>query len=174
MDNRASRHPRAETIALVAGVVLLALALVSGVRDLGFGIEHWDEVGPVGPHDPVPDFRAKLSDGSVLTPAALEGQVTLLTFWATWCHACGLEMPILAAIEDHYEGSDLHIYGVNRDSGKFDERQAAVEAYMLERELEFPQIYDNGPLAQAFKVEAIPHMVVIDKRGESATCTWGA
>ena len=41
----------------------------------------------------------------------------------------------------------------------------ATAAYLAERELEFPQIFDNGQLAGAFGVEAIPHMVLIDKHG---------
>lgn len=162
----AKPHPLAGTGARIVGALVLTIAMVAGVRDLGLGIRNWDEHGPVGPADPVPEFRARVSDGSVLTPAKLEGQVSLLTFWATWCHACGLEMPILSKIEQRYAGSDLHIYGVNRDSGELAERKAATERYMLDHEIGFAQIYDNGQLAQAFKVEAIPHMVLIDKRGQ--------
>lgn len=151
---------------LIVGGLVLALVLVAGARDLGVGIENWDSYSPVGPSDPLPEFRAKVSDGSTLTPEALEGQVSLLTFWATWCHACGLEMPVLSAIEERYAGTDLRIYGVNRDSGDPRERKAAVEAYMIDHEIGFAQIYDNGQMAQAFGVEGIPHMVVVDKRGE--------
>jgi thiol-disulfide isomerase/thioredoxin len=162
----ASDDARPATGPRIAGALVIALTVVAGARDLELGIRNWDNVGPVGPRDPVPEFRAQVSDGSVLTPAAFEGQVSLLTFWATWCHACGLEMPILSAIEQQYAGTDLRIYGINRDSGDITERKAAVEAYMVDHEIGFPQVYDNGQLARAFKVEAIPHMVIIDKRGE--------
>jgi thioredoxin-related protein len=75
-------------------------------------------------------------------------------------------MPILSAIEQRYAGTDLRIYGVNRDSGDPKKRKIAVEKYMTDHELGFSQIYDNGQLARAFKVEAIPHMVLVDKRGQ--------
>lgn len=150
----------------IIGALVLALTLLAGARDLGLGIRNWDSYSPVGPADPVPEFSARVSDGSVLTPAALEGQVSLLTFWATWCHACGLEMPVLSEIEQHFADSDLRIYGVNRDSGDFAKRKAAVEEYMIDHEIGFSQIYDNGQLARAFKVEAIPHMVLIDKHAQ--------
>jgi peroxiredoxin len=156
----AGRTPR------IAGALFVALSLLAGARDLELGIRNWDDAGPVGPRDPVPDFRAQLSDDSVLTPAVFEGQVSLLTFWATWCHACGLEMPILSAIEQQYAGTDLRIYGINRDSGDLGERKAAVADYMADYQIGFVQAYDDGQLARAFKVEAIPHMVLIDKRGE--------
>lgn len=162
----ASGAPQRGTGPRIVGALFFTLALLSGARDLGLGIRNWDSYSPVGPADPVPEFRARVSDGSVLTNTKLEGQVSLLTFWATWCHACGLEMPILSAIEQRYAGTDLRIYGVNRDSGDAAEREAAVERYMVDHEIGFAQIYDNGQLAQAFKVEAIPHMVIVDKRGK--------
>ncbi len=149
----------------IVGALVITAALVAGARDLGVGLDNWDSYSPVGPSDPVPEFRVQLSDGATLSSDALTGQVSLLTFWATWCHACGLEMPVLAKIEDHYAGTELRMYGVNRDSGDPREREAAVAAYLGKRELEFAQIYDDGRLAQAFGVEAIPHLVLIDKRG---------
>jgi cytochrome c biogenesis protein CcmG, thiol:disulfide interchange protein DsbE len=155
-----------ERAATIVGGLVVSLALLSAGQDLGISLSNWDSYSPAGPRDPVPEFRAQVSDGTVLDPAALVDQVSLLTFWATWCHACGLEMPILAELEDAYVGSDLRIYGVNRDSGDPREREAAVAAYLAKRELEFPQIFDNGQLAAAFGVEAIPHMVLIDKRGQ--------
>lgn len=158
--------PRRRTPELGVGLLVIVLALFAGARDLGIGLENWDSYSPVGPSDPVPEFEVQLSDGSVLTPAALEGQVSLLTFWATWCHACGLEMPTVVAIDDAYADTDLRIYGVNRDSGEIAKRRAEVEAYMAERNMDFPQIYDNGQLARAFEVEVIPHMVIIDRQGE--------
>lgn len=152
--------------ATFVGGLVVTLVLLSAGQDLGISVERWDSYSPVGPSDPVPEFRAQVSDGTVLDPAALLGQVSLLTFWATWCHACGLEMPILAELEDVYAGTDLRIYGVNRDSGDMREREAAVAAYLAKRELEFPQIFDHGQLAAAFGVEAIPHLVLVDKRGQ--------
>lgn len=166
MPADASGPPQLATGPRIVGALVFTVALLSGARDLGLGIRNWDDLSPVGPSDPVPEFKARVSDGTVLTPAKLEGQVSLLTFWATWCHACGLEMPILSAIEQRYAGTDLRIYGVNRDSGEAAEREAAVEQYMVDHEIGFAQIYDNGQLARAFEVEAIPHMVLIDKRGQ--------
>ena len=150
----------------IVGALVLALTVLAGARDLASGIRNWDDAGPVGPSDPVPEFTAEVSDGTVLTPAELDGQVSLLTFWATWCHACGLEMPVLSAIEQRYAGTDLHIYGVNRDSGDMARRKLMVEDYLRDHEVGFAQIYDDGRLARAFEVEGIPHMVLIDKRGQ--------
>lgn len=154
--------------ATIAGVLVVALALVSGARDLGVGIDNWDDYLVVTPGDPLPEFDARLDDGSAFTPATLEGQVSLLVFWATWCHACGLEMPTVGAVIQHYEaaGANVKVYGLNRDGGSMQQRRALVEAYLRERELDFAQVYDDGRLAQAFGVEQIPYMVVVDASGQ--------
>lgn len=155
-----------KTPQLVAGILILVAALVSGARDLGVGLDNWDSYSPVSVGEALPEFHTQLDDGTALAPADLEGQVTLLTFWATWCHACGLEMPILSDLERRYAGeADLVIYGVNRDSGEPLERRELVEAYLSAHGLSFPQIYDNGQLAAAFGVEQIPYMVIVDRQG---------
>ena len=149
------------------GALVLALALIAGARDLGIGFDNWDSYSPVSVGEPLPEFSTRLDDGSALRPADLEGQVTLLTFWATWCHACGLEMPILAELEERYaDESDFVILGINRDGGTMRERRVLVEAYMRERELGFAQVYDDGQLASAFGVEQIPYMVIVDRKGQ--------
>jgi cytochrome c biogenesis protein CcmG, thiol:disulfide interchange protein DsbE len=157
-------------IQIVIGALVVALALISGARDLGIGLQNWDSYIPVSRGDPVPDFATQLADGTPLSPAQLEGQVSLLTFWATWCHACGLEMPTVAAIERRYaDEPEFRVYGVNRDGGASTsvERRRLVEAYLADRHLSFPQIYDDGQLARAFGVEQIPYMVLVDKHGNA-------
>ncbi|PRQ08681.1 TlpA family protein disulfide reductase [Enhygromyxa salina] len=156
------------TLQLVVGVVVVALALVTGARDLGISLDNWDSYTPVTRGDPVPQFATQLDDGTPFGPAQLEGQVSLLTFWATWCHACGLEMPTVAAIERGYAAEPgFAVYGVNRDSGEIKARRKIVAAYLADRELGFPQIYDDGQLARAFGVEQIPYMVLVDKHGNA-------
>ena len=158
--SKASGRPQ-----MLAGALLLAFTAVVGARDLGIGIDNWDSYGPVGVDDPLPEFQVPLDDGSPLASADLQGQVSMLTFWATWCTACSLEMPTVAAVEERFAGTDLHIYGVNRDEGSGQARTELVEAYLRDKGIGFPQIYDDGRMARAFGVQAIPHMVLVDRRG---------
>ncbi|KIG14321.1 thioredoxin family protein [Enhygromyxa salina] len=150
------------------GALVVALVVVAGAQDLGIGLQNWDSYTPVTRGDPVPEFSTKLDDGTAFGPAQLEGQVSLLTFWATWCGACKLEMPTVAAIDRGYAGeSEFVVYGVNRDSGPMNERRQLVQAFLADRDLEFAQIYDDGQLARAFGVEQIPYMVLVDKQGRA-------
>lgn len=153
--------------AQIVGGLLVAAALIAGARDLGLGLDRFDDILAVTPGDPLPAFSLPLDDGTHFEPATLEGQVSLLTFWATWCHACGLEMPTIGAVDRHYaDDENVKIYGINRDSGEPRARRRAVEDYLAERSLSFTQVYDDGRLAQAFGVEQIPYLVIVDKRGQ--------
>lgn len=159
--------PTSHVPARVVGGLILALALVSGLRDLGIGLHNFDSYMKVTPGDPLPEFTAKLDDGSPFTSETLSGEISVLTFWATWCHACGLEMPTVDAISEHYsETPDVRIYGINRDSGPPAARRRQVEAYLDERGLAFAQVYDDGQIARAFDVEQIPYMVIVDRQGQ--------
>ena len=147
------------------GAAVLVLALLSGSRDLGVSLDNWDSYLAVAPGDPLPEFSARLDDGSSLRPQDFPGQVSLLTFWATWCGPCNREMPTLVALDADY-GPELRVIGINRDSGELGARRAMVEAHMAERGVGFAQVYDDGQLARAFGVEQIPYLVLVDKQGE--------
>jgi thiol-disulfide isomerase/thioredoxin len=156
---------RRGVVKMLLGGLVVALALLAGGRDLGVGIRHWDDYNPIRLNEPVPAFETQLADGRTLTAASLEGRVSLFAFWATWCHACTLEMPTLVALDRHYAGADFDLYGVNRDDGRPRERAAAVAAYIAEHQIEFAQIYDDNRMARAFGVDVLPTLVIVDKHG---------
>lgn len=60
----------------------------------------------------LPDFKLQsLSLPNVtLTPQNLQGKVSLLNVWATWCYACQLEHPMLLKIKNQYH---VPIYSIN-------------------------------------------------------------
>ncbi|WP_086001390.1 TlpA family protein disulfide reductase [Plesiocystis pacifica] len=152
---------------LVVGTVLLGLIALAGAQDALEATVRWDSYGPVSVDDPLPEFRVELSDSTQLSSADLgagEG-VTMLAFWATWCHACEAEMPALVALDARYDDDELRIVGVNRDDLPMDRRAAQVGAFSSARGMQFPHIYDDGQLARAFGVEAIPHLVLVDPNG---------
>jgi cytochrome c biogenesis protein CcmG, thiol:disulfide interchange protein DsbE len=61
--------------------------------------------------EPVPSLKlpSVFSSSLFLTNKDIEGKVSLLNFWATWCYACGLESDMLLKISRQYH---IKIYGV--------------------------------------------------------------
>ena len=45
-----------------------------------------------------PDFELVQLDGQPIRLADLRGKIVILDFWATWCHPCEVQMPVLDAM----------------------------------------------------------------------------
>ena len=155
---------RAGLAGKLVGAALLGLTAIAGASDLGLSLQSWDDYAPVGIDEPLPQFDVALADGGRLRSADLEGEVTVLTFWATWCGACGLEMPVLRTLDARL-GDRVQFYGINRDSGSKNERVVKIHDYAKAKGISFPHALDSGRVAAAFGVEGIPHTVVVDRRG---------
>jgi cytochrome c biogenesis protein CcmG, thiol:disulfide interchange protein DsbE len=56
-------------------------------------------IGEIVPTFTLPDLQASQK---TFSNTDLLGQVTLLNVWATWCYACGIEMPMLMKIKNEY------------------------------------------------------------------------
>lgn len=62
-----------------------------------------------------PNLEAKTLDGAPVSLASLAGSPVLLNVWATWCHPCREEIPVLEALHRRYEPKGLRIVGVTID-----------------------------------------------------------
>jgi thiol-disulfide isomerase/thioredoxin len=49
-----------------------------------------------------PGFSAARVDGPPASLEGLEGHVVLVNFWATWCHECRAELPVLDRLHREY------------------------------------------------------------------------
>lgn len=123
----------------------------------------------------VSEFEATLQDGTVVTAADLEGQVTVLNFWYAACAPCRVEAPDLQALHEEFGGTDaaaqefgggeVQFLGVNlRD------QQATSSAFERSFGITYPSALDtDGAIAMGLSEfvppQAVPTTVVIDKDG---------
>ena len=49
---------------------------------------------------PAPDFRLKSTSGATVTLSALRGHPVVIVFFASWCHPCEEELPVLQQFAD--------------------------------------------------------------------------
>lgn len=61
-----------------------------------------------------PPFLVNDLQGHVISTAQFHGHVVLLTFWATWCPPCRLEIPELVTLQSRYK-NQLQVIGVSMD-----------------------------------------------------------
>ncbi|MBZ5522064.1 MAG: TlpA family protein disulfide reductase [Acidobacteriia bacterium] len=112
-----------------------------------------------------PDFSASTLDGRTVSLADFRGQKkVVVSFWASWCGPCRLEMPDLIKFykKNHNDSSDFEILAVSIDE---DVKDAAD--FATKQKLNFPVLLDpRQKIANSYDVDGIPTMFVIDKDGK--------
>ncbi|MCH9680381.1 MAG: TlpA family protein disulfide reductase [Deltaproteobacteria bacterium] len=154
------------SLPILVGAVVVGLALLGAGREGVRGITHWDRLGPLPPGGPTPAFEVLTLDGGVIDQRALQGKVSVVTFWATWCGACVGELGDLEELQHEYD-EQVQFLAVNNDGGGLSPRQAAsrVQHFASKRGMTLPTALDDGSAARKFRVGPIPHTLLIGADG---------
>ena len=108
-----------------------------------------------------------LSDytGKTLRDGKTQHYAVVLSFWATWCQPCKVEIPLLTKMADDFKGQHVKIFLINtREQGGINED--SVRAAYKSRGYSLTCIVDaTGRAADNYKVHGLPYIVVIDKFG---------
>jgi len=116
---------------------------------LQFSLRHVDGSGPV-----------KLSES--------RGKVVILNFWTTWCAYCNRMETMLADVRTKFSGRDDVVFlAINAD-----EDESLVAPFLQDQKPGGVLVFADG-VGQAFKVESIPTVLVLDKAGKIAYRTQG-
>ena len=112
-----------------------------------------------------PSFSATTLDGRTVSLADFRGQKkVVVSFWASWCGPCRMEMPALIKFyqDNHRATSDFEILAVSIDGDPKD-----VSDFATAQKMTFPVLLDpRQKMANSYEVDGIPTMFVIDKNGK--------
>lgn len=152
------------TLAVVpVAVVLGALSFVGG----GAIGRLWKGPRPVSTirlaQDPVsvPRFETPALDGAPIRSDTLAGQVTLISFWATWCVPCRQEAADFQALLDRYPDR-LRVIALSVDENGTD----AVRRWVADQRVRYPVGMADAALQARFGgIEALPTTFVLDTDG---------
>ena len=110
------------------------------------------------------DFSLQSLDGKTVSLAGYRGnKKVVVSYWASWCGPCRMELPILADFykKYHKDSSDFEFLAIS-----IDEDRAAAEAYANTAKLPFPVLLDlDSKVANTYSVESIPSLFVVDSSG---------
>lgn len=121
----------------------------------------------------LPNFILTDAEGKQKKLSDYHGNVVILSFWASWCGACLVELPTFAEIEKRLGDRGLKIIAVNVDEG--DEGKTFAKDFWAKKKFAFPSFFDGQKaLAQQFDVEMLPSNFVIDRQGRLAFSGFGA
>ena len=138
---------------------LLAAALLFGPSSL--------EAGPTPGaliHKPAPEFARSDIHGSPIDLASFRGQVVLLSFWATWCAPCQIEMPHFVRWQQELGARGLQILAISMDDDA-----APVLGLTRRRHVNYPVIMGDEQLGRLYGgVLGLPVTFLIDREGNVA------
>ncbi len=107
-------------------------------------------------------------------PADLSGRVVLVTFFATWCFPCVVEVPTLMALQRDYGPRGLQVVGVGMDLEGWRVLAPFAEHY----ELNYPVLVADERIRSgqgAFgSIGALPTTVILDRDGRAVAGWQGA
>ena len=110
-----------------------------------------------------PQFSGSTLDARQLSMTEYRGTVIVLTFWASWCLECRVEMPALERLQREFSSRGLAIIGVNARESK-----EAVRRYAKELGLTFPLVLDrDGKINALYGVIGLPTTFVVGRDGRA-------
>ena len=110
---------------------------------------------------PAPDFTLLSTTGATVSLSALRGHPVVIAFFASWCHPCEEELPVLEQFARD-DADRLRVIGVS-----FQDLASDSVAFVDRLHVTFPALLDDpsGPVAQRYGVRGIPQTVFVDAHG---------
>jgi peroxiredoxin len=136
-------------IALTALVIVAAVALGQPARAM--------QIAEVG--KPAPQFAVTGLDGKKLYLQRFAGHPVFVNFFATWCPPCKLELP---NIVKHYPAYKTQVVFLGLDQ---EETPDLIKPFLKRYSISYLVGIDQGEVAAAYGVAAIPQSIFIDRRG---------
>jgi peroxiredoxin len=165
---RPSGH-RVPAWALALPVLVVLAATAAGVTVV-IADRSWNPASVARGHarvgDAAPNFTSVDLQGKKVSLSDFRSRPVLLTFWATWCTVCKVELPALQALEQKYNSAGLKVLGVNyRQTSNEQMRQ-----YLAGDNVTLQSVIDpQATIATAYGVDiGLPVNVLVDRSGRVA------
>ncbi len=97
-----------------------------------------------------------------------QGKPIIISFWATWCKPCKVELNTIAEeYDDWVDETGVHLIAVSIDDARSTGR---VEPYVNAQGWDYTVLLDpNGDLKRAMNVNNVPHTFLVNGNG---TIVW--
>lgn len=143
-------HCKAKVVKKVSALVLLLVVISLGAMQVGAATKL--------PSFSLPD----VTNGNMVNSSQFDGQVLLVTFFATWCVPCREEMPILIKLQQDYKERGFSVVGLSIDTDGMELVKKLVE----KEKLNYPVLLADRKVADGFGgISGVPTSFLVNKRG---------
>lgn len=162
-------------------VIVVVVLTISGMLVLGRSLARKSNAGIAEGAQPIPtevagvpapDFELEsLSDaaGKRVKLSQYRGQAVVLSFWATWCEPCKIEMPWLVEFKKKYGGQGLEVLGIAQD----DAGREAIMKFAGEQGVNYPILQGKNAVMDLYGAQLMPTTVYIGRDGKMLKKTVG-
>jgi peroxiredoxin len=105
-------------------------------------------------------------DGKAFNPADLTGKVTVVYYWASWGRDATGELKQLAELVKTYGAKGLQVVTISLDDESAKATAALQAAQLPGTHLHQPGGLDRSPLAVAYGIQMVPHILLVGKDGK--------
>ena len=114
-----------------------------------------------------PNFNIEEYNGGKvnLMKTAAKNQYTLVMFWASWCHKCEQEIPVLIPLYAKYSGKGFEAIGVSVDQVRKSWTDVIETRGMQYLNVSQLQGWDS-PIIKDYKITATPTYFLLNSKGE--------
>ncbi len=108
-----------------------------------------------------PAFKLQDMQGNWIDSKDFESKVRLISFWASWCEPCIVEMPELVELHDKFKDRGFTVLGVNvEDENAF----GKVKLFTDRHRISFPILRDvYNEAVHAYGVHSLPHNFLVGR-----------
>ena len=115
------------------------------------------------------DFGLPDVDGRSVRFKDIDADLVLIDFWGTWCAPCIESIPHLVNLQERTNGKKLVVLGVACEPDDPATAASKVTAMARKMNVNYPVLLSRNdgscPVQQAFRVQAFPTMILIDREG---------
>lgn len=158
-DKSTTTTTRRKAIKVAAASAIIAGGAFAGYRTLEGDAQTTPNL-VVG--EPAPPLEGPELDGGDVALADFRGSVVMINVWASWCHPCRAEYPVLKKAATALGPRGLTVLGINTqdeiDNARDFLKELGGKAY--------PSIRDpNGHIAVAWGTSGVPETFLVDPEG---------
>ncbi|MCA9213384.1 MAG: TlpA family protein disulfide reductase, partial [Planctomycetales bacterium] len=108
-----------------------------------------------------PDLELEMLDGEKVSLSDLRGKTVVLDFWATWCGPCVASLPRVMEVAAGFD-DDVVLIAVNQQEDPDD-----IKTFLASHDWDSLTVALDADLVagRSYRVEGIPHTVIIDREG---------